>query len=287
MWHETCRQLCVVVLAIVSGCWSLETIADKRVALVIGNSAYEYAGYLKNPRNDAKGLARALRRVKFEVVDGYDLNGDQMSRKFAEFEDRLVEADVGLFFYAGHGLQVGGENFLVPVDAEFTEETLTRPGFLAHQTVSLNSVVRALSHNAGLSLVFVDACRDNPLTASIAPDSEGRNIKIVSRDRPERGTNDLELGRGLAAMKVSKGQNLLIAYATQPGNVAVDGTGGNSPFSKALIEFVREPGLEVRQVLTEVRREVIAATGNAQIPWDQSSLTSNFYFRKRSALPAP
>ena len=229
--------------------------AEKRVALVIGNSAYKNTTPLKNPSNDATDMAEALRALDFEVVDGTDLHKRDMMKRIRAFADKLEGADVGLFFYAGHGLQVDGRNFLAPVDATLKSDT-----DLDFEAIELNLVLKQLERNARVSIVFLDACRDNPLA---------RNLVVAGRS--------LSIGRGLA--QVEKAVGMMIAFATQPGNVALDGDGRNSPFTKALLQHIASEDASINDVMINVRRDVLDATKGKQIPWENSSLTGQFYFK--------
>ena len=166
---------------------------------------------------------------------------------------------MALLFYAGHGLQVNGQNYLAPVDAKLGDEA-----DLDFETVPLRTILRQMEREVKTSLVFLDACRDNPLALNLA-----RNM----------GTRSTAVGRGLA--RVSTGIGTLIAFATEPGNVALDGEGGNSPFTTALLTHIETPGLDIAQLMRRVRRDVMAATSSRQVPWNNSSLTGDFYFARQ------
>jgi uncharacterized caspase-like protein len=157
--------------------------AEKRVALVIGNSAYNNTAPLKNPSNDASDIAETLRQLDFEVIDGTDLSKREMEKRIRAFADALTGSDVGLFFYAGHGLQVDGRNFLAPVDAKLASDT-----DLDFEAIELNLVLKQLERNSRVSIVFLDACRDNPLA---------RNLAVASRS--------MSVGRGLAQVENAVG----------------------------------------------------------------------------------
>jgi uncharacterized caspase-like protein len=229
--------------------------AEKRVALVIGNSAYQHTAALKNPSNDASDMATALRALNFDVIDGTDLTKDQMEQRIRAFAAKLAGADVGLFFYAGHGLQVDGKNFLAPVDAKLQSDT-----DLDFEAVELNLVLKQLERNSRISVVFLDACRDNPLASVLAA-----------------GSRSLEIGRGLA--RIEKAVGMMIAFSTQPGNVALDGEGRNSPFTGALLRHISNEGISINDVMIEVRNDVLKATDGKQVPWENSSLTGQFFFK--------
>ena len=239
-----------------------EALAEKRVALVIGNSVYEHAPALANPVSDARGMAAALNQLGFEVVAGFDLSRGAMEDEVREFAGKLATADVGLFYYAGHGLQVAGTNYLVPVDAKLDTELDLKFGVL-----ELSDVLEVMEAQVPTSLVFLDACRDNPLAQNLV--------------RSLGATRSTEIGRGLA--RVDAGVGTFIAYATAPGQVALDGEAANSPFTAALLAHILTPGLEVRQLMSRVRNQVLDETRNTQVPWDHSSLTGDFYFDPTAA----
>jgi TPR repeat protein len=252
--------------------------AERRVGLVVGNGAYaEASAALPNPPNDARAVAGALRGLGFEVIEAVDLDHGRLRATLAEFARQLEGAQAGLFFYAGHGLQIRGRNYLVPVDAR-----LEREADAYVQALALDDVLRLMETTVPIRLVLLDACRNNPFTRSLA-----RAAASGARGGPV-------VEPGLAKVEATAGT--LIAYATAPDEVALDGTGPNSPFTAALVEHVGAPGLEARQVLTRVRSRVMAATNGEQVPWDSSSLTGDFYFNltvnieareEREPAPAP
>lgn len=232
--------------------------ASKRVALIIGNSAYAHAPALPNPVNDAKDVAEKLQALDFHVSLAVDTTKADTDKVMREFADALDGADVAIFFYAGHGLQVAGQNYLVPIDAKLAKER-----DLEFEAVRLDFILKQmeLGREDKTNIVFLDACRDNPLSRSLA-----RSM----------GTRSTNIGKGLA--QVDAGVGTFISYSTQPGNVALDGTGDNSPFTAALVKRMSEPGKNLTAVMIDVRKDVIAATKGEQVPWDHSSLTGDFYF---------
>ena len=236
--------------------WSVLPLAvgaAERVALVIGNSAYEHTDPLRNPGNDAAGMAAALGRLGFEVVLGTDLDLDGFYDKLGEFDEASRGADVTLFFYAGHGLQVQGKNWLAPVDAKLGSKLDLKRGAVELDTV--------LEHMRGTTkLVYLDACRNNPLAGDLA------RTMGLSRTAATR--------RGLA--RVRSGSGTLIGYATAPDDVAADGEGRNSPFTEALLAHIETPGLSVNDMFGDVSQAVSRATGGRQVPWSHSSL-GRFY----------
>ena len=225
--------------------------ADGRVALVIGNSDYQQVGSLENPRNDALDISVALEGLGFDVILGRDLTREKMQQTTSEFAAAAQNADVALLYYAGHGFQVGGQNYLIPTDAAITkaEDATT-------QTVAMADILRAMDAAKGLKLIILDACRDNPFGARLA--------------------GDPDLGSGLA--RIGTEADFLFVYATQPGNVAYDGTGRNSFFTGALLHHLYTPGQQISELMIAVRRDVMTATGGQQIPWENSSLTRQFVF---------
>lgn len=228
----------------------------KRLALVIGNGGYRDAP-LKNPVNDARALAAGLSALGFEVLKGENLGQRDMTRLIARFGERLAGHDVGMFFFAGHGIQIRGKNYLIPVDAQIASENSVRA-----EAVDVDAVLDQLS-SSPLNVVILDACRNNPFE---------RRFRSVSG--------------GLAQMDAPRGT--LIAYATAPGKVAQDGEGANSTYTTALLKALGEPGLPVETVFKRVRAEVARVTGDNQVPWEASSLTGDFYFALPVApTPAP
>jgi len=231
-----------------------------RVALVIGNSAYASMP-LRNPVSDATAMAEALRGCGFEVMLVADAGLRAMEEAIDAFGDRLGEGSAALFYYAGHGLQSGGQNYLVPVDAAMKAEKDAR-----YECVDADRVlVRMESARAGVSIVILDACRSNPFE---------RNFRAA--------------GAGLATMNAAD-MNIgcLIAYSTSPGRVAEDGSGSHSLYTASLLEHLKTPGLPVEEVFKRVRAEVLEGTASAQKPWESTSLTGSFFFVPPAAAPPP
>ena len=237
--------------------------ADKRVALVIGNSAYVNSTPLANPVNDAADMAAALTEVGFTVVHGLDVDKRGFDGKVRDFTRALDSADVAVFFYAGHGLQVSSRNYLIPVDASLQGER-----DLDFEAVSVDFILKQmeLGREGKTNVVFLDACRDNPLSRNLA-----RSM----------GTRSASIGQGLA--QVQTGVGTFIAYSTQPGNVALDGQGRNSPFTSALTRGIKQPGRNLTSVMIDVRKDVLTTTNGKQVPWDHSALTGEFYFHLAAA----
>lgn len=226
---------------------------ERRTALVIGNNAYE-AAPLKNPVNDARDMSKTLMAMGFEVTHREDVTQRDMKRAIREFGAKIRGGGVGLFYYAGHGVQVKGVNYLVPVDAQVqSEEEVEYEGLDV-------GFVLAQMESAGnsMNIMILDACRNNPFARSFRSASNG----LAQMDAPS-GT--------------------LIAYATAPGSVAADGAGKNGTYTQELLRFMRVPDLSIEEVLKRVRISVRALSRGRQTPWESSSLTGDFYFSRGDA----
>ena len=240
---------CISAIFFVAPAW-----AEKRVALVVGNSAYESIAPLENPRNDARLIAKTLVGLGFTLIGGgaqLDLTKAKLEAAIQEFGKALPGSEVGMFYYAGHGVQVRGANYLVPIGANPTREA-----DVDFQMIDVGLVLRQMDGSGTkLNLVILDACRNNPFGS--------RGLRSAAS--------------GLAQIQVPEGT--LISYATQPGGVARDGEDGNSPYSKALAETIRKPGLGIFDAFNQVGLLVKRSTGGAQQPWVSSSpIDGNFYF---------
>lgn len=230
----------------------------KRIALVIGNGAYSAAPPLKNPPNDARDMAAALKTLGFDVASGINVGQKDMKRLIREFGMKLKAGGSGLFYYAGHGVQSKGRNYLIPVDANIQSEAEVEDSGVDAALV-LNFMDDAQN---GLNIVILDACRNNPFARSF------------------RSAND-----GLAQVDAPTGT--LIAYATAPGRVASDGTGNNGLYTSELLKQMQTPGVSITDMFMRVRAEVMKQTGNKQVPWEASSLVGAFYFRGAPGDSAP
>ena len=251
MWRHWLGIVATVLLI------SSESVfAQNRVALVIGNSNYQAAVSLANPANDAKAVADALTGAGFEVTRLSDLSAAEMRRAVRDFSARIAEKGpdtIALVFYAGHGVQVDGENFLIPVDARIQRES-----DVAIEALRLADIVKALETvQSRTRIVMLDACRNNPFSAAGAS------------------------GRGLAIVDAPTGS--IVAYSTAPGTEAEDGTGQNSPYTSALLKVIPERSLPIEQALKRVRLLVHESTDGRQIPWESSSLISDFAFYPEGA----
>src|SRR6201746_1241026 len=200
-------------------------MADKRVAFVVGNGAYKNVAALPNPAIDAKSMAKLLRNVGFDVVEGANLTRDKMTEKLLEFGKKAEGSDVALFFYAGHGIAINGTNYLLPVDADIKSEMDVKLG----SAINIDLTLEQTMADAKGTLAFLDACRDNPFAAKKKANADTRSVNVQT---------------GLAEMK--SGEGTLIAFATGPGTTALDGQEGtNSPFTRALMANIATPGIEI------------------------------------------
>jgi uncharacterized caspase-like protein len=233
--------------------------AERRVALVMGNGAYRHAVKLPNPARDAEAMSDLLKSLGFEVVLGMDLGRDGIIDKLGQFARASAGAEVALFFYAGHGMQIAGKNLLIPVDADLKSEFDAKT-----RTIEIDQVLQDTMADAKIKLVLLDACRDNPFAQQIQSNAPKTRSVVVNA--------------GLAEMR--PGEGTLIAFATGPGQVAVDGAASHSPFTRALLTHMATPGLEIRHALTRVRAQVADDTRKAQLPWENTNLTGMFYMAK-------
>src|SRR2546427_3466196 len=224
--------------------------AEKRVALVLGNSAYQNVAQLPNPANDSAKIAATLKDAGFDVVDSrHDLPAAETRRALRDFADRARDADIAVVYYAGHGIEVDGTNYLIPVDAKLERDT-----DVYDEAFSLDRVLLAIEPAKQLRLVILDACRDNPFA------------KTMKRTVASRA-----IGQGLAKVEPTS-PNMLIAYSAKAGSTALDGDAKNSPFTMALAKHLTTPGLDVRRAFGFVRDDVLKNTSNRQEPFVYGSL---------------
>jgi len=243
----------ILLGTLVSG--SSAALAENRLALVIGESAYRSVTALPNPANDAKAMSKLLAESGFEVTEAADLSQKEMNEQVGDFASRIAAKGpdtVALVFYAGHGMQIDGENYLVPVDVDPKREA-----DIPLQAVRLNDVLNTLnSVPSRMRILLLDACRNNPFPAINA--TAGRGLAMVDAKTGAPGT--------------------FLSYSTSPGAEAEDGDGADSPYTTALLAAARTPGLPIEQAFKQVRVAVNKATGGRQTPWDSSSLTDDFEF---------
>lgn len=239
-----------ILLLILTCLWSADARADRRVALVIGNSAYRHVPNLPNPTNDAEAIGILLKSVGFDLVQTQENLGiNDMRRVVRDFSDSTRDADIAVIYYAGHGMEVGGTNYLVPVDA-----SLKRDIDVEDEAVSLDRLLQVMEPAKRLRLVILDACRDNPFVKSMARTMASRTI-----------------GRGLARVEPTS-SDTLIAFAAKAGLTAADGDGVHSPFTAALLKHLVTPGLDVRLAFGRVRDDVLSSTNRTQEPFVYGSL---------------
>ncbi|MGI9402355.1 MAG: caspase family protein [Rhizobiaceae bacterium] len=231
---------------------------QKRVALILGNSEYQNTTALPNPKNDAADMSAKLQALGFEVITSLDGTKNDMEMAVRNFVRVLPNADIALFFYAGHAMQVNGKNYLIPIDAKLEDSTA-----MDFETIDLGVILDFMNGNDRISIALLDACRDNPLSRRFA-----RNFSA---------SRSAFIGRGLAAPSTGSGE-LLIGFATAPGEVALDGEGNNSPFTTALLKHIDTKGLDVELMLKRVRQDVYQLTNQSQEPWVNSALRTEFQF---------
>ena len=232
--------------------------AEKRVALVIGNGFYQYQPILSNPKHDAEDVAKALGDLNFDVVLGLDLTRAGMNEKLDEFSRKADGADIAFVYYSGHGMQFGGFNYLLPSDASLDSVADVNP----FRLVRIDNVMETLSTVNGPKIVVLDACRDNPVEKELK-----RRLAAL------RGARGAEVTRGLSPIS---GSGLLVAYATQANETALDGKGRNSPFTSAFIENVGDPDTDIRQMFFRVQDEVVRETDGKQRPEISVSLVGEY-----------
>jgi hypothetical protein len=233
---------------------------QRRVAFVLGNGAYANAGTLKNAANDADDISDVLGQLGFSVTKGIDRSKRQTEELLQSFVDRLEKSDVALFYYSGHGLQINGKNYIVPIDAKIEKER-----DVAFQAISVDFILEQMESTAPTNLIFLDACRDNPFARNLS--------SVVSRSMVGR---PVEVLRGLA--QVTPGRGTFIAFSTSPNKVASDGSGRNSPFTGSLKRHMPTPDISISDLMITVRNEVLDETQQRQLPWDQSALIGTYYF---------
>ncbi|MGI9354038.1 MAG: caspase family protein [Rhizobiaceae bacterium] len=224
--------------------------AGRRLALVVGNTSYHNVTPLKNAVRDADAVSEALTNLGFEIVLLKNANASDIEAAVERIREKADDAEAILFYYSGHGFQMQGSNFLVPVDAVMRDRSK-----IAQETLRLDAIIASLQKKGRQTLVFLDACRNDPLPASVRAQTSGQ---------------------GLAQLKTGKGT--FVAFATQPGNVTADGAGDRSPFTNAFVEHVETPGISISDMMIRIRNTVEENTLQRQTPWDQSSLRSQFYF---------
>ena len=262
--RKAVRSLGTAVLALVVLATPTVVLADGRVALVVGNSTYAHIGRLPNPDNDARDMSAALRRLGFEVTTELDADRVELTEALRAFTRQSAGADVSLVFYAGHGIEMDGVNYLVPVDAQLERDVDVR-----FETVTVDDLLVSTS-GASLRLVILDACRNNPLA---------RSMQRTAATRTVSGGSFADLNEDLL------GDETLVAYAAAAGTTAADGRGRNSPYTAALLSHLETP-LEIGLLFRRVRAQVLAATNGAQRPHEYQSLVGEHYLTRTLATSA-
>jgi uncharacterized caspase-like protein len=257
-------RICAAVAGLCLLVFAVSAEAEPRVALVIGNSNYGAGiGKLPNPANDATLMSSALKQTGFTVITVLDADQKKMKRAIVEFGEKLSNAGpkaTGLFYYAGHGIQVKGINYLVPIDAHIEKEA-----DVSIESLTADDVMEQMEFASNaVNIIVLDACRNNPVS---------RSMRSATR--------------GLAPMQSDSVRGTFIAYSTAPGSVAADGSGDNSPYSQALAKAIVQPGLGIEEIFRDVRGQVMQATEEKQIPWDSSSLTAPFFFSPNGGAAKP
>jgi uncharacterized caspase-like protein len=263
-WSGSLLGSFLLALTLLLGLAPSQAAPERRVALVIGNGAYKSAPALDNPTTDARGVSTALKRIGFEVIEGYDLGFSEMRAKLAEFAAALPDSRAALVYYAGHGVSVEEENFLLPVDIALKSVT-----DLDINAINIDLILRQMRREERVNVVILDACRDNPFAKELAASTKNRSAVA---------------DRGLSRIDVSA-KGTLIAFATDPRSVAADGPrGGHSPFTAALLRHLETPGASIDTILNRVRADVWEATNKKQMPWVNTSLIGEFIM---NPAPAP
>lgn len=237
-------------------CLTFPALAERRVALVIGNSAYVHAPALPNPKNDAAEVAKKLTAIGYEVQLEENLTGQAFRIALGEFSESAQNADLALVFYAGHGIELGGRNFLIPVDSEMKSEASAQ-----FESVALDQVLSTVREAKTLGIVMLDACRDNPFASTMTRTNGTRSVS-----------------RGLAPISVEGDGGLLVSFAAEAGNTASDGDSGHSPYTEAFLEVLDQPDLEVGKMFRTLRAKVREKSKGKQIPVEQAQLPDHDVF---------
>jgi uncharacterized caspase-like protein/uncharacterized protein YraI len=252
--------LLLAVATLTNGAW-----AQSRVALVIGNSTYQNASPLPNPSNDARAIAAKLTAIGFDVALHENLDGQAFRVALGEFSEKALNADLVLVFYAGHGIELNGQNYLIPVDAKMKSEATAQ-----FEAIPLEQVMGPVREAGKLGLVMLDACRNNPFAATM-----------------QRSNGTRSVSRGLAPISVEGETGVLISFAAEAGKTADDGDGQHSPYTEALLGVLDQPGLEVGRMFRTVRAKVRETTGGVQVPIEQAQLPDEDIYLVAGAAPAP
>jgi len=269
LWSKSFTLLIVLHLFclffVVNNTYALE----KRVALVIGNSNYSESP-LTNPVNDASDISNALEKLGFNVELSVDLSYLEINQKVQEFSQQLNEADVGFFYFAGHGIQVNGTNYLIPASTDLSDENA-----IINEAISTSSILKIMEDAGnGINIVVLDACRNNPLSQNFQSSAPNEK-QVVADTSNSRGLVVTSL-QGLAIIEAPSAS--FIAYSTAPGSVAADGSGKNGLYTQYLLENINNPDQSIEEMFKKVRVSVVQDSKGKQVPWENSSLLGEFYF---------
>jgi hypothetical protein len=253
------RVVCLVMALFMAAIPLTVAAQERRVALVIGNSDYNFVGTLPNPANDAQDIGNALERIGFSVTTGIDLDYNQMRLALRDFGDLAADADMALIYFAGHGIEIDNTNYLIPINAELKSDR-----DVEFEAVRLETVIASIETSRGIKIILVDACRNNPFVADMTRTVASRSI-----------------GRGLG--RIDPG-GVLVGYSARGGTISLDGDGRNSPYAKALLDLIGEPGLEIGKLFRRVRDTVLNETAGAQEPFTYGSLPGEDIFLVAPAL---
>lgn len=265
----------LVAYALSMPLWGCAT-QHPRVAMVVGNAEYKHASPLAHPTHDARELGRHLEALGWNVSTAIDLPDEGLTSALDAFEDQVGGAEQAIFFYSGHGMQINGENYIVPV--AFNPRQAERDRDL----ISMSEFIERLQEFDTPIAIFLDASRDNPMTSNFKG-VVSRNRRRLQREGAESDGLAPVFGIGLAEFPA--GQDTFIAYSTAPGHVAHDGLGEHSPFSRALLKFIDRDTQDVTALLLRVRHDVVDSTGGSQVPWDHSSLFAPFWISGKPVNP--
>jgi tetratricopeptide (TPR) repeat protein len=264
----------LLISTTVFGFQCLVTSQGSRVALVIGNGNYSGVDKLVNAPHDAEDIAEVLRNYDFVVLEYQDLTHLQMRKALQCFEKTLSTNAIGLFFYAGHGVQVNSQNYLLPVDFSIQASIANKLQWLQQRATTVNSILQIFSEQKSrTNIIILDACRNNPYQA---------NSRGLSDNNALRGLARVSDKQGLAKIFAPAGS--FIAFATEPENTSSDGLGRNGLFTEKLLKHLRNPELEITRVFNYTRADVISASNGSQIPWPEMSMIEDFYFSTKPVL---
>jgi uncharacterized caspase-like protein len=235
--------------------------------MIVGNGQYQHVSPLAHPDNDARVMSQRLESLGWRVTTVIDVGTERFEEAIRSFEEKVVRAEQAIFYYAGYGMQINGENYIVPVEFDPAAATIDE------DLIALNRTIERLMQAEAQLVILLDACRDNPLASAYERVfRRKRSTFSLHSDVSEGG--ELYFGKGLAELPAHAG--MFVAFSTAPGHVALDGTLEHSPFTRSLLDHIGEPNQDVTSILRRVREDVVRSTGGSQVPWDQSYLNEAF-----------